>query len=66
MSNEVKLSKPFVREAVLTDCMELAATMRQEDVQELWHHARTCPLDALVNGFDWGNCKTVEWQGRVV
>lgn len=66
MSNEVKLSKPFVREAVLTDCEELAATMRQEDVQELWYHSRTSPLEALLNGFGWGNCKTVEWQGRVV
>lgn len=66
MSNGVKLSKPFVREAVRADCTELAATMRQEDVQELWHHSRTCPLDALVNGFEWGSCKTVEWQGRVV
>lgn len=66
MSNEAKLSKPFVREAVLTDCEELAAAMRQEDVQELWYHSRTCPLDALVNGFEWGNCKTVEWHGRVV
>lgn len=66
MSNAVNLSKPFAREAKLSDCAELAKNMREEDVKELWHASRSSPLDALTYGFEAGNCKTVEWQGKVV
>jgi hypothetical protein len=66
MSNVASQSKPFVRKAVLSDCEELSKTMRQEDVQEIWHSSRTAPLEALRDGFAWPLCFTVEWRGRVV
>lgn len=67
MSNEAKLSKPFARPATLQDCIELSKTMREEDKREIWHIARSSPLNSLVDGFFYSSkCWTVEWQGRVV
>lgn len=67
MSNEVKQSKPFARASKLKDCAELAVTMREEDKQEIWHFARSSPLDALKNGYSLSRrCFTIEWNGKVV
>ena len=66
MSNAVKPSDPYVRRSTLADCTELAAKMRQEDVQEIWHLNRVKPLDALLSGLAWPYCYTVVHREKVV
>lgn len=51
MPSAASRSKPFIRPALLEDCLELSETMRQADVQELWHSSRSDPLETLVRGF---------------
>lgn len=67
MSNVVGLSKPFVRQAKLEDCIQLSETMREEDKREIWHISRSSPLLSLVKGLAYSSkCWTVEWNGTVV
>jgi hypothetical protein len=67
MSNEVKAFKPYVRDSILEDCLELSENMRQEDREEIWIASRSDPLDCLVHGIVNSTfCKTVVYQERVV
>lgn len=67
MSSEAVRSKPFIRVALPADLLELASTMRQEDVQEVFHASRGTPLSALNKGFSASHtCHTIEWDNKVV
>lgn len=67
MSNEVQGSKPFARPTKLIDCLQLSITMREEDRWEIWHAARSTPVDALTRGFEQSKkCWTVVWQGKPI
>ncbi len=48
-----------VREAVETDCLDLAPRLRAEDVAEVWASSRSTPLSALLSGVTYGNCWTI-------
>lgn len=67
MSNAVVGSKPYVRSSIFRDCTALAETMREEDKREIWHLARSSPLNALMDGMFYGeHCWTVQWGHKVV
>ncbi len=67
MSNVVVLSKPFIRPLERWDIFELSKTMRQEDVDEVYHSSRVSPMQALTQGAAASSiCLTVERAGRVV
>lgn len=50
MSSAAVRSKPYFRKTTQWDIAELALTMRQEDVEEIFHASRGSPLGALVRG----------------
>jgi hypothetical protein len=67
MSNAAGRSKAFIRPTVEFDLHELALTMRQEDVEEVFHSSRGTPFAALHRGYaDSNTCHTVEWDNKVV
>ena len=67
MSDAVAKPKPFIRLVRLHDLHELSLTMRQEDVQEVFHASRGTALTALTKGFLASHsCHTIEWDNKVV
>ena len=67
MSSAAARSKPFIRETREGDTLELAATMRQADRDEIWHASRVAPLESLEAGLRLSSSThTVEWDGKVI
>lgn len=67
MSNEVVACKPFVRRARAEDIPFLAENIREDDRLEIWHCARTTPLQAFQNGYEVSdNPLTVVWGEKPV
>jgi hypothetical protein len=57
----------IVREAVETDCHDLAPRLRAEDVAEVWASSRSSPLSALLSGLTAGKCWTIlGYEGEIV
>lgn len=44
------MSRPLIRPYTWGDELEVAAEMRPEDVQEIWHASRSTPLESLQRG----------------
>ena len=67
MSFAAAKSKPYFRTTTQWDIAELALTMRQEDVQEVFHSSGGSPLGALVRGAE-ASCElfTIVKEDRVV
>nr|WEM05536.1 internal virion protein [Ralstonia phage BOESR1] len=66
MSAEAKRSKPFVRLATREDCLILAQTMREEDIEECRLTLGLSAEQSLLLSFRLGETFTIQWGDEVV
>lgn len=67
MSNGASRSKPYVRDAVFSDCFDLAPRLRSEDVQEIKYASGSSPLTALEMSYNASSkCWAVVFNEKVI